>query len=307
MPESRGMVKSGGTYDFLPLPRVPSYPIMRVSGRPSMTNSQKPSILIVDDDEDTRAMLQTVLSRDEYDVTTAGSAEDALRKLSVLSYESVVTDLRLPGMDGVQLLREIQRRWPDTVSIVLTAYPTLDTAVAALRAGAHDYLSKPCPSTEIRRSVEDGLAKRRGLIKRYELMRALEQQLMDGLSALREEQAGRARRLAPEVDPAADAANIVRVGPFLIDRERHVALLGDTQLNLTPVEFEILATLAERAPAVLSPLELMRRALEYEVSEAEAGDMARWHIHHLRRKLEADGVASRLIQTVRGLGYRIDI
>ncbi|MBI5568237.1 MAG: response regulator transcription factor, partial [Chloroflexi bacterium] len=159
-----------------------------------------------------------------------------------------------------------------------------------------------------RRSVEDGLSKRRGLIKRYELMRALEQQLMDGLAALRNEQAGRVRRLAQEApEPIKDAANIVRVGPFLIDRERHVALLGDSQLNLTPVEFEILATLAERAPAVLSPLELMRRALEYEVSEAEAGDMARWHIHHLRRKLEADGAASRLIQTVRGLGYRIDI
>jgi DNA-binding response OmpR family regulator len=272
-----------------------------------MTNSQKPAILIVDDDEETRAMLQVVLSRDEYDVTTAGSAEDALRKLSVLSYESVVVDLLLPNMNGVQLLREIQRRWPDTVSIVLTAYPTLDTAVAALRAGAHDYLSKPCPPTEIRRSVEDGLSKRHGLIKRHELMRALEQQLMDGLAALREEQAGRTRRLVQDPDPAPDTANIVRVGPFLIDRERHVALLGDAQLNLTPVEFEILATLAERAPAVLSPPELMRRALEYEVSEAEAGDMARWHIHHLRRKLEADGVASRLIQTVRGLGYRIDI
>jgi DNA-binding response OmpR family regulator len=272
-----------------------------------MTNSQKPSILIVDDDEETRAMLQVVLSRDEYDVTTAVSAEDALRKLSVLSYESVVTDLRLPNMDGVHLLREIQRRWPDTVSIVLTAYPTLDTSVAALRAGAHDYLSKPCPPAEIRRSVEDGLAKRRGLIKRHELMRALEQQLMDGLTALREEQAGRASRLVPDADPAPDTANIVRVGPFLIDRERHVALLGDTQLYLTPVEFEILAMLAERAPAVLSPLELMRRALEYEVNEAEAGDMARWHIHHLRRKLEADGAESRLIQTVRGLGYRIDL
>ena len=131
-------------------------------------------------------MLQRVLSRDEYEVTTAASAEDALRKLAVLSFEVVVTDLRLPGMDGVHLLREVQRRWPDTVLLVLTAYPTLDTAVAALRAGAHDYLSKPCPPSEIRRAVEDGLAKRRGLIKRIELMRALEQQLMDGMIALRE-------------------------------------------------------------------------------------------------------------------------
>lgn len=253
-------------------------------------------------------MLQLVLSRDEYEVTPAVSAEDALRKLAVLSFEVVVTDIRLPGIDGVHLLREVQRRWPDTVTVVLTAYPTLDTAVAALRAGAHDYLSKPCPTSEIRRAVEDGLSKRRGLIKRIELMRALEQQLMDGLAALREEQAGRLRRASRDPDPLPVAAtNIVRVGPFLIDRERHVALLGDTQLNLTPVEFEILAFLAERAPAVISPRELMRRALDYEVNDAEAGEIARWHIHHLRRKLEADGAESRMIQTVRGLGYQIDI
>lgn len=273
-----------------------------------MTQSKKPSILIVDDDEEARAMLQLVLSRDEYEVTTAVSAEDALRKLAVLSFEAVVTDLRLPGMDGVQLLREVQHRWPDTVLLVLTAYPSLDTAVAALRAGAHDYLSKPCPPSEIRRAVEDGLAQRRGLIKRIELMCALEQQLMDGMVALREAQAGRLHRVLPgPASPAIEATHIVRVGAFLIDRERHVALLGDRQLNLTPLEFEMLAFLAERAPAVISPRELMRRALNYEVNDAEAGEIARWHIHHLRRKLEADGAKSRLIQTVRGLGYQIDI
>ena len=253
-------------------------------------------------------MLQLVLSRDEYEVTTATSAEDALRKLAVLSFEVIVTDIRLPGMDGVHLLREVQRRWPDTVLLVLTAYPTLDSAVGALRAGAHDYLSKPGVPSEIRRAVEDGLAKRRGLIKRIELMRALEQQLMDGMAALREEQSGRLRRVLPaSASLSIEATHIVRVGAFLIDRERHVALLGDRQLNLTPVEFEILAFLAERAPAVISARELMRRALEYEVNDTEAGEMARWHIHHLRRKIEADGAKSRLIQTVRGLGYQIDI
>jgi DNA-binding response OmpR family regulator len=301
MPESAGLVKS-------PLPPIPSYLIMTAIRTVRMTQSPKPSILVVDDDEEARAMLQLVLARDEYEVTTAASAEDALRKLAVLSFEVVVTDLRLPGMDGVHLLREVQRRWPDTVLLVLTAYPTLDTAVAALRAGAHDYLSKPCPPAEIRRAVEDGLDKRRGLIKRIELMRALEQQLMEGLTALREEQAGRLRRVPPKsASPAVEATHIVRVGAFLIDRERHVALLGNRQLNLTPVEFEILALLAERAPAVISPRELMRRTLNYEVNDAEAGESARWHIHHLRRKLEADGVQSRLIRTVRGLGYQIDI
>ncbi|HEY4720424.1 MAG TPA: response regulator, partial [Anaerolineae bacterium] len=131
-----------------------------------MTYSTRPLILVVDDNEDIRTMLQVALSREDYDVTTAISSEDALRKLSVLSFDVALIDIRLPGMDGVHLLREIQRRWPDTLMIVLTAYASLETAVAALRAGAHDYLSKPCPPSEIRRSVQEGLAKRQGLTRR---------------------------------------------------------------------------------------------------------------------------------------------
>jgi DNA-binding response OmpR family regulator len=275
-----------------------------------MTLVKRPPILIVDDEEEARAMLQLVLSRDEYDVTAAISTEDALRKLSVLSFDVVLTDIRLPGIDGVHLLREIQRRWPDTITIVLTAYPSLDSAVAALRAGAHDYLSKPCPPPEIRRSVQEGLAKRRGLVKRWELMRALERQLLDGLQALRED------RLAG-VEDAGDAmaapgppsmpSQIIRAGSFIIDRERHVAMLGDISLELTPAQFEILACLAERAPAVISPQELTRRALNYDANDIEASDLMRWHVHHLRRKLEVDPNQPQMLKTIRGIGYKLDI
>jgi DNA-binding NtrC family response regulator len=151
----------------------------------AMTSPRRTSILIVDDEEVMRTMLQAALAREEYDVVSAISAEDALRKLGVLTFEVVVTDLRLHGADGIHLLREIQRRWPDTITIVLTAYPGLESAVAALRAGAHDYLVKPCPPSEIRRSVQEGVAKRRGLARRLELMQALEKQLIDGLRAIR--------------------------------------------------------------------------------------------------------------------------
>jgi DNA-binding response OmpR family regulator len=275
-----------------------------------MTLVKRPPILIVDDEEDARAMLQMVLSREEYDVTAAISTEDALRKLSVLSFDVVVTDIRLPGIDGVHLLREIQRRWPDTITIVLTAYPSLDSAVAALRAGAHDYLSKPCPPSEIRRSVQEGLAKRRGLTKRWELMRALERQLLDGLQALREDRLAGVEDAGDAVAapaPTSMPSQIIRAGSFIIDRERHVALLGDIPLELTPAQFEILACLAERAPAVISPQELIRRALNYDANEIEASDLMRWHVHHLRRKLEVDPNQPQLLKTVRGIGYKLDI
>lgn len=279
-----------------------------------MTTPQRTSVLVVDDDEDARTLLQTTLARDEYDVVSAASTEDALRKLSVLSFEVVITDLRFSGLDGVHLLREIQRRWPDTITIVLTAYPTLETAVAALRAGAHDYLSKPCPPSEIRRSVQEGLDKRRGLTRRLELMQALEKQLVEGLRALRGD-GPLARGSTGELPPLPAASRqreertkgILRAGSFIIDYDQHEALLGDIPLDLTPTEFDILSVLVERAPAVLSPREIARRVFDYNVSEVEARELVRWHIHHLRRKLEIDPDQPHMLKNVRGVGYKLDI
>ncbi len=272
-----------------------------------MTYSTRPLILVVDDNEDIRTLLQVALSREDYDVTTAISSEDALRKLSVLSFDVAILDIRLPGMDGVHLLREIQRRWPDTLMIVLTAYASLETAVAALRAGAHDYLSKPCPPSEIRRSVQEGLAKRQGLTRRLELMRALEAQLTEGLRVLRGELTSVTSPSIGEAPASGSAGNIVRAGSFIIDRDRHEALLGEITLDLTPTEFEMLAYLAERAPTVIGPQELARRVLNYDVTEVEARELIRWHVHHLRRKLEINPDQPHLLKNVRGIGYKLDI
>jgi DNA-binding response OmpR family regulator len=279
-----------------------------------MTNSKRTSVLVVDSEEAVRSMLQLALARDEFDVVSAVNAEDALRKLGVLTFEVVVTDLRFHGVDGIQLLREIQRRWPDTITIVLTAYPSLETSVAALRAGAHDYLSKPCPPSEIRRSVQDGLAKRRGLARRVELMQALEKQLIEGLRAIRGD-TPLVRGVTGELPPLLQTgplrepkkAHLLRAGSFIIDYDQHEALLGDTPLDLTPTEFDILSVLVERAPAVLSPQEIARRVFEYEVSEVEARELVRWHVHHLRRKLEVDPDQPHMLKNVRGIGYKLEL
>jgi DNA-binding response OmpR family regulator len=279
-----------------------------------MTTPKRTSVLVVDNEEVARTTLQAALAREEYDVVSAVSAEDALRKLGVLTFEVVISDLRFHGVDGIHLLREIQRRWPDTITIVLTDYPGLESAVAALRAGAHDYLVKPCPPSEIRRSVQEGIAKRRGLARRLELMQALEKQLIDGLRAIR----GAAPLvrgvtgelpLLPQTGQLKEPrkARILRAGSFLIDYDQHEALLGDMPLELTPTEFDILCILVERAPAVLSPQEIARRAFDYEVNEPEARELVRWHIHHLRRKLEIDPDQPHMLKNVRGIGYKLDL
>jgi DNA-binding response OmpR family regulator len=265
------------------------------------------SVLVVDNEEAVRAMLQAALAREEYDVVSAVSAEDALRKLGVLTFEVVITALRLHGVDGIHLLREIQRRWPDTITIVLTDTPGLESAVAALRAGAHDYLVKPCPPAEIRRSVQAGLAKRRGLARRLDLMQALEKQLIDGLRAIRG--AAGELPLVPQTGQLKEPrkARLLRAGSFIIDYDQHEALLGDMPLELTPTEFDILCILVERAPAVLSPQEIARRVFDYEVNESEARELVRWHIHHLRRKLEIDPDQPHMLKNVRGIGYKLDL
>lgn len=279
-----------------------------------MINPKRTSVLIVDNDDDVRAMLQVALSRDEYDVVSAISPEDALRKLGVLTFEVVITDLRFRNGDGIPLLREIQRRWPDTITIVLTAYPALESAVSALRAGAHDYLAKPCPSVEVRRSVQEGLAKRRGLARRLELMQALEKQLIDGLRAIRGDMplvrgVTGELPLLPQTGRLIErrSGRILRAGSFIIDYEQHEALLGDISLDLTPTEFNILSILVERAPAVLSPQEIARRVFEYNVDEPEARELVRWHVHHLRRKLETDPDQPHMLKNVRGVGYKLDL
>jgi DNA-binding response OmpR family regulator len=265
------------------------------------------TVLIVEDDDELRTLLQAALSRDEYDVTVAASGEDALRKMSILSFDLVVTDIRLPGIDGVQLVRDIRRRWPDVVVIILTAYPSLDTAVAGLRAGVHDYLFKPCPIVEIRRSLREGLTKREGFTKRLELLQALEQQLTMGLRVLRGEAATTTAVLDSIGDGSTTIGRFVRTGSLIIDRERHEAILGETPLDLTPTEFEILAYLAERAPAVVTPIDLARRAMGYETDEQEARELVKWHIHHLRQKIESDATRPTLLKNVRGVGYKLEV
>jgi len=141
-------------------------------------------------------------------------------------------------------------------------------------------------------------------------MRALERQLLDGLQALREDRLvgleGTSDAVAAPGPPSVPS-QIIRAGSFIIDRERHVAMLGDISLELTPAQFEILACLAERAPAVISPQELTRRALNYDANDIEASDLMRWHVHHLRRKLEVDPNQPQMLKTIRGIGYKLDI
>ncbi|HID10887.1 MAG TPA: sigma-54-dependent Fis family transcriptional regulator [Candidatus Latescibacteria bacterium] len=106
-------------------------------------------VLLVDDDRVARVPLRDDIREAGYEVDETGSAEEALDLLEKREYDVVVTDLRMPGMDGIELLELVKSRRPDAEVIVITAYGTVQTAVRAMKLGAYEYLTKPFDNEEL--------------------------------------------------------------------------------------------------------------------------------------------------------------
>lgn len=114
-------------------------------------------ILIVEDEEALGASLKRVFVREGYDVDTAASAEAALKVVAEGHCDLVLTDIILPGMNGIELLKKLKEQLPAMAVVVMTAYASLDTAVEALRAGAYDYVVKPLIHDELKQIVRNAL------------------------------------------------------------------------------------------------------------------------------------------------------
>ena len=107
-------------------------------------------VLVVDDDPETLALLREILVKEGYGVSTAEDANAALREATLEEPDVVITDIQMPGMDGVALLGELRTRFPKTLIILATAFGSLKTAVDGIKAGAFDYLAKPFIIDDIR-------------------------------------------------------------------------------------------------------------------------------------------------------------
>ena len=132
------------------------------------------NVLVVDDEGAIRYSVSKTLQRVGYNVAEASSGEEALDMLRQGGFDVVLTDIRMPpGLDGVELVRRIKEMDADTIVILMTGYPSLSTAVEALRLGAHDYLIKPSSSQDIRQSVAKGVERSRNLKRRRLLLDAI--------------------------------------------------------------------------------------------------------------------------------------
>lgn len=149
------------------------------------TSPTPPRILIVDDDEAVRDVISVLLREEGYRVVVAHSAEMALDLAMAEETPLVISDMKMPGRDGLWLLENFRQKYPDTAVIMLTGYGDTEAAVDCLRRGAVDYLLKPPKLTDLIRAIERALAKRRIELARKRYQKKLERKVRDRTTELR--------------------------------------------------------------------------------------------------------------------------
>lgn len=283
------------------------------------TNPEDALILVVDDEGAIRYSVTKTLERVGYQVMTASSGEEALDIMAQHDFDVVVTDIRMPGISGVDLLARIKEQSPDAIVILMTGYASLGTAVESLRLGAHDYLIKPSTSEDIRDSVSRGVERARNLRRRRELLTTIK----SNVSALSEEKTATRNMMAtptakPRIDynpaaiptPAAPAISTtmtaMNLGPLTIYPGRYQIEVEGSMIDLTPTEFDLLLYLAAHRGRVVPCSELVREVRGYGVEEREAREVIRPHVSNLRRKLKNASQNPNILVNVRGIGYRLN-
>jgi DNA-binding response OmpR family regulator len=253
-------------------------------------------ILLVDDEANIRQGLKAILQKDGHEVQDVATAKAALALLPAFAAEVAVLDIRLPGMQGTELLAEIKAKWPYMAVILLTGHGRLESAVTAVKEGAFDYLMKPAKPNDIREVVGRALLAAR----RQREQTALLDTLQVGLQRLQTLPARTANQPTTKAP-----SGYLRMGDLVINRAAYEVRRQDETLALTPAEYQVLLTLAEQSGAVVDYVTLVKVALDYEAEPWEAKELIKRHIYTLRQKVEWQPERPQMILNVRGVGYRL--
>jgi DNA-binding response OmpR family regulator len=222
-------------------------------------------ILLVDDEQSIQTLLSYPLRKDGYHVTSALDGSEALRRFEEGRFDLVILDLMLPQLNGVEVCRQLRSRSQVPI-IMLTAKGSETDKVAGLEVGADDYITKPFSMREFRSRVK---------------------------AALR-----RSRMAAGTLD----GGGAIDCGELRIDFDRRMVTLGEEEVKVTYVEFEILGALARSPGRVLTRETLLEHVWgDSDYRDPRTVDV---HIRHLREKLEKDPKEPDYLFTVRGVGYR---
>lgn len=117
----------------------------------------KSRILVVDDEESIREFLEIMLKKEGYEITLAEDGQKAKDLLAKKSFDMIISDLQMPHVTGIELLKHVKESYPDTVFMLITAFGTTETAVEAMKMGAYDYLTKPFKIDEVRLNIQNAL------------------------------------------------------------------------------------------------------------------------------------------------------
>jgi DNA-binding response OmpR family regulator len=224
------------------------------------------TILLVDDEDAVQKLLTFPLEREGFRVLQARDGEDALRRFGTERVDLVVLDLMLPKIDGLEVCRRLRARSSVPI-IMLTARDDELDKVVGLEIGADDYITKPFSIREFRSRI-------RALLRRAAL------------------------------GGQADGRDVIEANGLSIDLARRQVTAHGRPVELTYVEFELVRTMAAQPGRVFSRQALLEALWgDYAYREPRTIDV---HVRHLREKLEADPHTPQMLQTVRGVGYRIN-
>ncbi len=237
----------------------------------------KSNILVVDDEPVARQSLSDILRLEGYIVNAVPNGQAAVEYVRTHPVDLMVVDLRMPGMDGLEVVQVVNQVSPETEVILLTAFGTTESAIQALRLRIHDYLLKPVPPAQVVNSVKKGLTRRETRLK-----------LRGGSASM-------------DVDEGM-AEFSLKDGTH-IDLSRRQVRKKDQIVHLTPAEGRLLRVLIENPGKVYSHRELVLLVQGYDTSQREAPEILRPLVSRLRHKLDAFPALSDRIVSVRGTGY----
>lgn len=238
----------------------------------------KSSILVVDDEPVARKSLTDILRLEGYTVASVQNGQAAVEYVRTHHVDLMIVDLRMPGMDGLEVVQVVNQLAPDTEIILLTAYASTETAIQALRLRIHDYLQKPAPPAQIVTSVKKGLERRSARI--------------------------RTKGGAIDTSEPSEIMDIITLTDGTeIDLSRRQIKQGEMLVSLTPAEGRLLRVLLANEGKVFAHRELVLLVQGYDTSQREAPEILRPLVSRLRHKLDGFPALSDHIVSIRGTGY----
>lgn len=258
-------------------------------------------ILIVDDEASLRRTLARILQQAGLEVTTAASGQEGISFLSQQSFDLVYLDIRMPDMNGLEMLKKIHSNFPDLPVILFTAQPDMNSAVEALRHGAIDYLMKPLqPQTLIDRT-QAILAQK----EKERRMREIQSQIKALQAQLSElEGDDNAQQVLSISTQDVNERFLIR-GDINLDLHARRLKIKEQTIDIPPTTFDYLVVLVRHAPNVVDYQTLVAEAQGYQVEYREAQELVKWHVHHIRQAIEPDPRKPVYLINQRGVGYRI--